>query len=204
MKYRTKKVEDLRAFWEKKCNRCDEIKPARAHHCAICDQCVFQMDHHCPWVNNCLGLENYRYFLLFILYLLLGAGYMAITIVSIWNHHIYKDFKTDLSFLVILDLSLAGVLVAFNGWNWFLALTGYTTIEFWSNMSLTSSEKRETFDYSFGNVSDNLYAIFGTHKIFRILSPSLSNSPFTGIEWSFVLHDEGYDNEGEKILDKEM
>jgi len=97
------------------------------------------MDHHCPWVNNCLGLENYRYFLLFILYMLLGAGWMAITIVSIWNHHVYRDYRSDLSFLVVLDFSLCGVLVAFNGWNWFLALTGYTTIEFWTNMSLSNS-----------------------------------------------------------------
>jgi hypothetical protein len=136
--------------------------------------------------------------------MLLGAGWFALSIVSIWNHHIYRDYRTDLSFLVILDFSLCGVLAAFNGWNWFLALTGYTTIEFWSNMSLDAKEKAETFDYSFGNASDNLFAIFGTHKIFRILSPSLRNSPFTGLEFSFVLHDEGYDCEGEKIMDREM
>ena len=32
--------------------------------------------------------------------------------------------------------------------------------------------------------------------MFRILSPSLRNVPFTGIEWSFMFKDEGYDYDG--------
>ena len=70
-------------------NKCKVVKPARTHHCASCNRCVFMMDHHCPWVNNCLGMENYRYFLLFIFYLLVGCSWMVLTIVSIWDHHVY-------------------------------------------------------------------------------------------------------------------
>ena len=36
-----------------------------------------------------------------------------------------------MSFLVILDCALGVVLLGFNGWNWFLAMTGFSTIEFW-------------------------------------------------------------------------
>ena len=43
-----------------------------------------------------------------------------------------------------------------------------------------------------------MFAIFGTYKMFRILSPSLRNGPFTGLEWSFLMRDEGYDCEGKK------
>lgn len=35
------------------------------------------------------------------------------------------------------------------------------------------------------------------------MSPSLRNPPFTGLEWSFVLKDEGYDWEGEKLEETE-
>ncbi|XP_049557283.1 palmitoyltransferase ZDHHC20 isoform X8 [Orcinus orca] len=30
------------------CERCQLIKPDRAHHCSACDMCVLKMDHHCP------------------------------------------------------------------------------------------------------------------------------------------------------------
>jgi hypothetical protein len=93
LRYKNKTISALEGSWGKKCSTCTYIKPVRTHHCSICNRCVFNMDHHCPWVNNCLGLENYRYFLLFILYLFVGVCYNLISIVSIWNHHIYVNLN---------------------------------------------------------------------------------------------------------------
>ena len=82
------------------------------------------------------------------------------------------------------------VLTPFNLWNWGLSFYGMTTIEFWLGTKEGEASK------GFISWKDNIFLVFGTYKIFRVLSPSLRSPPFTGIEWSFYLADNGYSQDG--------
>ncbi|KAJ2744693.1 palmitoyltransferase swf1 [Coemansia sp. BCRC 34301] len=57
---------DRLLYFEAKCRTCHLRKPARSKHCSACGHCIQMMDHHCIWLNNCVGLHNARYFLVFL------------------------------------------------------------------------------------------------------------------------------------------
>jgi hypothetical protein len=52
---------------EKYCTYCYIDIPIRGKHCKICNSCISTFDHHCNWVGNCIGENNKRIFIIFLL-----------------------------------------------------------------------------------------------------------------------------------------
>jgi hypothetical protein len=74
---------------------------------------------------------------------------MCITLSAIWHHRVYKENGSMFSFITILDAVLCLVLLGFNVWNWWLACTGYTTVEFFMAAAEAEGINIEEIDYSF-------------------------------------------------------
>ncbi|KAK5167428.1 palmitoyltransferase for Vac8p [Saxophila tyrrhenica] len=118
------------------CKKCHVTKPDRAHHCSTCGQCVLKMDHHCPWLATCVGLHNYKPFLLFLTYTSLFCWLcFAVSGWWVWNtiaeaQRMEEGMKiVNAILLAVLGGIIGLVLTGFTGWHIWLAVSGQTTIE---------------------------------------------------------------------------
>ncbi|XP_017273968.1 palmitoyltransferase ZDHHC4 [Kryptolebias marmoratus] len=73
------------------CPTCQLVKPARSKHCRVCDRCVQRFDHHCIWVNNCIGAQNSRYFLLYLFSLCAMAGAISLLTGDMLLHAVLRS-----------------------------------------------------------------------------------------------------------------
>lgn len=73
-------IEDIQAWLGNEANLLvPPPKPERTHHCSVCDTCILKFDHHCPWLNQCVGIGNERYFVLFMIWLTIGCFVVMIS-----------------------------------------------------------------------------------------------------------------------------
>lgn len=54
------------------------------------------MDHHCPFVRNCVGTDNMRHFILFIVWTIASCAYVA----TLAGLLLYRRWDTLLSFVI--------------------------------------------------------------------------------------------------------
>lgn len=114
------------------CDKCQLVKPDRAHHCSVCGYCVLKMDHHCPWVNNCVCFNNYKYFILFLGYGLLYCAYVASAslpyFVQFWKGQLEGMGRFHILFLFFVSVMFAISLVSLFGYHIYLVLMNRTTL----------------------------------------------------------------------------
>lgn len=95
-----------------RCPRCVSIKPLRAHHCSVCKRCIRKMDHHCPWVNNCVGENNQKFFVLFTVNQQFHSQILILTDFS----HFWKMYIFLISFHAAILIMIHMVRCVENDW----------------------------------------------------------------------------------------
>lgn len=114
------------------CFFCHTYKPDIAYHCKVCGTCVYNFDHHCPYVDRCIGRNNYRTFMSFLVYAtlatLIGFIMILITIVVIDNQRKAVE-RWSWIILAVLALVIAIFMGRFLIKHIILIYQGRTTME---------------------------------------------------------------------------
>jgi len=115
------------------CEKCQLVKPDRAHHCSVCGKCVLKMDHHCPWINSCVCFNNYKFFILFLGYALVYCLFIACSslpyFVQFWKGDLEGAGRFHILFLFFVSVMFAISLVSLFGYHIYLILVNRTTLE---------------------------------------------------------------------------
>ncbi|XP_060801054.1 probable palmitoyltransferase ZDHHC24 [Amyelois transitella] len=71
------------------CDICKIRRPFDAWHCKLCNVCIERRDHHCLFLHRCIGLNNQRYYLLYLFYLTVSMIY------SMYYNYLFTNSKFD-------------------------------------------------------------------------------------------------------------
>lgn len=144
------------------CKRCQSWKPERAHHCSVMGRCVLKMDHHCIWLVNCVGLLNYKFFLLFLLYSFVACLAVSALLIKPLIDFFSNALKGPIAPLVFIvavtNLAFAASLAGFLIMHFQLLAANCTTIEMYEK------DRIHPWPYNKG-LRRNLEEVFGRKKL---------------------------------------
>lgn len=160
------------------CEKCHHIKPDRAHHCSSCGVCVLKMDHHCPWFNNCVSYTNYKFFILFLGYVVLYCLFIMATslryCIKIWTENIRDSVRYQIFILFFGPALFAASLIFLFSYHCYLISLNRSTLEYLSKPHFQTGPDKNGFNLG---RHANFVEVFGedVRKWFLPIFSSLGN-----------------------------
>ena len=156
------------------------------------------------WTNNCIGLHNYKQFLQLCGFAEVAAFYTTFVLWCLEDTDAYSQSRWAALFTFgkFWDLLVGKAMMAFFGWNLYVASTGMTYIEYKNAIELTYERARlmqeneapkkvrklMKFNYAFTTWLENLVWVFQTANPLSALLFSDwgedSRLRFNGTEWT--------------------
>ncbi|XP_065368374.1 probable palmitoyltransferase ZDHHC24 [Calliphora vicina] len=192
-------IEKLESLGWHECKKCDKLAPPRSWHCSVCKSCILKRDHHCFFTACCIGHNNERYFIMYLVNLFIGSAYALIyNSIYIWilNGHIYFNLMSILrAFFPFVMLYSGGFIenmfLIFYGLN-ILALL-YSTILLAYHLptvlkgGVSHERDNDEYLYNKGSWKRNLETVLGKRMHLVWLSPMIkSDLPDDGINWKMT------------------
>lgn len=153
------------------CVKCKQTKPMRTSHCKKCNTCVARRDHHCIFTNNCVGYSNFRPFIMFLIFGLLGCLHFVLRgaqwgIEWYWGNAL-ESYSTLFAVFVIIHvynmMGFLGLLLHILQKTMRNAIRNVSTLDGWVEKSLCGSGESNFFHLG---LVQNLVIAFGDNPIF--------------------------------------
>jgi hypothetical protein len=155
------------------CLKCKKFKPDRCHHCKFCNVCVLKMDHHCPWVGNCVGFNNYKFFLNMIFYAFANSLYFVYIFSDVIKYLIIEEkiVSFKLIFFVVMYFFMIMIMLSlglFNIFHFSIVIKNYSTFEFVTNIVRPGENpnKKSRYDIS---LWENFTQVYGTNILLWLI-----------------------------------
>lgn len=172
------------------CPFCQLNSPARSFHCHVCDTCILKRDHHCIFGGTCIGYKNYRYYIMMVVFLWIGAVYANVYHFE-YVHGVAGGFKMATFFTMFMPfvMLILGYSTGHQFYVLFIAGVSVFSLLLFSGLlymqfrlvtkgQVTYERKRGIKEYDLGLV-ENIKDILGERWYLAWLNPFLP-SPLPG------------------------
>lgn len=182
------------------CAREKKYKPERTHYCSAIGRNVLKMDHYCPWLANCVGYFNHKFFMLFIMYASVAAGWTTVSVAHLLatssggflSHQLSASQIFFLSEGLCISSLISLILTPFTAFHLWLVSANKTTLEYCEKTSPGVSYDKGIFF--------NFFQVFGYNPIFWFLP--IQTAPGDGLQFERRIIDDEKDEAEDQIREK--